>query len=50
MVIGKEIVGIRVLLVELKEVAAVGAAGFVAVEDCVSVKTVSKVSKAAIIF
>ena len=43
-------VGIRVLLVELKEVVAVGAAGVVVVEDCVSVKTVSKVSKAVIIF
>ena len=47
MVIGGEVVVIMVLLVERKEVAAVGAVGVVDVVVCDSVKTLSK---AAIIF
>ena len=48
--IGGEVVGIMVVLVGVGEVAADGAVGVVDVEDCDSVKTVSRVSKAAIIF
>ena len=43
-------VGITVVLVEVKMVVAGGAVGLVVVEVCDSVKTESKVSKAAIIF
>ena len=49
-VLGGEMVGITVVLVEVKMVVAGGVVGLVVVEVCDSVKTESKVSKAAIIF